>query len=187
VIEEVFGGSRVVVVGIVAKQGDIFTPGILATIKTLTDEVKKIPGIKEENVISLADRKVKFVTATGDAIEVQRLMPEVPKTPEEIAAFKRRVFSNDLYLKSLISEDGRAAAIITDFREWVPTWKDGQGPQATVVQDGPKKAGGGWLSNPEDWNESGRANRGWAGGGAPSRLPMDSGWGTSKSVSPSWM
>jgi len=160
VIEEVFGGSRVVVVGIVAKQGDIFTPGILATIKTLTDEVKKIPGIKEENVISLADRKVKFVTATGDAIEVQRLMPEVPKTPEEIAAFKRRVFSNDLYLKSLISEDGRAAAIITDFREWVPTWKDGQGPQATVVQDGPKKAGGGWLSNPEDWN-----SESWLGGG----------------------
>lgn len=160
VIEEVFGGSRVVVVGIVAKRGDIFTPGILATIKTLTDEVKKIPGIKEENVISLADRKVKFVTATGDAIEVQRLMPEVPKTPEEIAAFKRRIFSNDLYLKSLISEDGRAAAIITDFREWVPTWKDSQGPQATVVQDGPKNAGGGWPSNPEDWN-----SESWLGGG----------------------
>jgi len=160
VIEEVFGGSRVVVVGIVAKQGDIFTPGILATIKTLTDEVKKIPGIKEENVISLADRKVKFVTATGDAIEVQRLMPEVPKTTEEIAAFKHRIFSNDLYLKSLISEDGRAAAIITDFREWVPTWKDSQGPQATVVQDGPKNAGGGWPSNPEDWN-----SESWLGGG----------------------
>ncbi|MBI3607664.1 MAG: MMPL family transporter [Nitrospirae bacterium] len=161
VIEEVFGGSRVVVVGIVAKHGDIFTPEILATIKTLTDEVKKIPGIKEENVISLADRKVKFVTANGDAIEVQRLMPEVPKTPEEIAAFKRRIFSNDLYLKSLISEDGRAAAIITDFREWVPTWQDNQGQQgAAAVQDSPKNAGGAWQSNPEDWN-----SESWLGGG----------------------
>ncbi len=160
VIEEVFGGSRVVVVGIVAKRGDIFTPDILATIKTLTDEVKRIPGIKEENVISLADRKVKFVTAKGDAIEVQRLMPEVPKTAEEIAAFKRRIFSNDLYLKSLISEDGRAAAIITDFREWVPTWQDNQGQQAAAVQDSSKNAGGGWQSNPEDWN-----SESWLGGG----------------------
>src|SRR3990172_8352640 len=105
VIEEVFGGSRVVVVGIVAKQGDIFTPGILATIKTLTDEVKKIPGIKEENVISLADRKGKR---------------------------------------------GR----------WLKTC--GRTP---VV-------GGSAIQ------KIGIANRGWAGGGAPSRLPMDSGWGT---------
>ncbi len=41
VIEEVFGGSRVVVVGVVPKQGDIFTPQHLATIKALTEEVKR--------------------------------------------------------------------------------------------------------------------------------------------------
>ncbi len=152
VIEDVFGGSRVVVVGIVAKQGDIFTPGILATIKTLTDEVKKIPGIKEENVVSLADRKVKFVTATGEAIEVQRLMPEVPRTPEEIAAFRRRVFSNDLYVNSLVSADGRAAAIITDFREWVPTWQENQGGQGTAAAKD-------WPKNVEDW-----ASESWLGG-----------------------
>lgn len=149
VIEDVFGGSRVVVVGIVAKQGDIFTPGILATIKTLTDEIKKIPGIKEENVVSLADRKVKFVTAKGEAIEVQRLMPEVPRTPDEIAAFKRRVFSNDLYVNGLVSADGRAAAIITDFREWVPTWQENQG--ATAAKN--------WPKNVEDW-----ASESWLGG-----------------------
>lgn len=149
VIEDVFGGSRVVVVGIVAKQGDIFTPEILATIKTLTDEIKKIPGIKEENVVSLADRKVKFVTAKGEAIEVQRLMPEVPRTPDEIAAFKRRVFSNDLYVNGLVSADGRAAAIITDFREWVPTWQENQG--ATAAKN--------WPKNVEDW-----ASESWLGG-----------------------
>ncbi len=154
VIEEVFGGSRVVVLGIVPKHGDIFTPEVLATIKTLTDEVKKIPGIKEENVVSLTDRKVKFVTARGDAISVERLMPEVPKTPEEVAAFKRRVFSNDLYLNSLVSVDGRAAAIVTDFREWVPTWQDAQGQAAAAApaQDWPKKS--------EDWN-----SESWLGGG----------------------
>lgn len=162
VIEDVFGGSRVVVVGIVAKRGDVFTPEILATIKTLTDEIKKIPGIKEENVVSLADRKVKFVTATGEAIEVQRLMPEVPRTPEEIAAFRRRVFSNDLYVNSLVSADGRAAAIITDFREWVPTWQENQGShgeqRSSVALDGTAAAKD-WPTKVEDW-----ASESWFGG-----------------------
>ncbi|MEO5657191.1 MAG: MMPL family transporter [Nitrospiria bacterium] len=153
VIEEVFGGSRVVVMGIVPKHGDIFTPSVLTTIKTLTDEVKKIPGIKEENVVSLADRKVKYVTATGDAIDVQRLMPEVPTTPEGIADLKRRVFSNDLYVKSLVSADGRAAAIITDFREWVPTWQENQTTQAaTPATD--------WTKDSNDW-----ASESWFAGG----------------------
>ncbi|MEW6682327.1 MAG: MMPL family transporter [Nitrospirota bacterium] len=150
VIEEVFGGSRVVVVGVVPKQGDVFTPQHLATIKALTEEVKTIPGIKEENVVSLADRKVKFVTADGESIKVERLMPEVPQTAEEAEAFRRRVMSNDLYVNSLVSADGRAAAIITDFREWVPTWKENQQASASP-QD--------WPKNPEDW-----ASESWFGG-----------------------
>lgn len=152
VIEEVFGGSRVVVMGIVPKQGDIFTPEVLTTIKTLTDEVKNIPGIKEENVVSLADRKVKYVSAVGEAIEVQRLMPEVPTTPEGIAELKRRLFSNDLYLNSLVSADGRAAAIITDFREWVPTWQDQPAQSAAPAAD--------WPKDSEDW-----ASESWFSGG----------------------
>jgi predicted RND superfamily exporter protein len=151
VIEEVFGGSRVVVVGVVPKHGDVFTPQHLATIKALTEEVKKIPGIKEENVVSLADRKVKFVTADGESIKVERLMPEVPETMEQAEAFRRRVMSNDLYMNSLVSADGRAAAIITDFREWVPTWQENQQLSATTTQD--------WPKNPEDW-----ASESWFGG-----------------------
>src|SRR5574341_826390 len=151
VIEEVFGGSRVVVVGVVPKHGDVFTPQHLATIKAITEEVKKIPGIKEENVVSLADRKVKFVTADGESIKVERLMPELPETAEQAEAFRRRVMSNDLYVNSLVSADGRAAAIVTDFREWVPTWQDNQQQSAQAVQD--------WPKNPEDW-----ASESWFGG-----------------------
>ncbi|MFZ5874856.1 MAG: efflux RND transporter permease subunit [Nitrospirota bacterium] len=151
VIEEVFGGSRVVVVGVVPKHGDIFTPQHLATLKALTEEVKKIPGIKEENVVSMADRKVKFVTASGESIQVERLMPEVPTTPEQAEAFRRRVMSNDLYVNGLVSADGRAAAIVTDFREWVPTWQENQQQLSASPQD--------WPKNSDDW-----ASESWFGG-----------------------
>src|SRR3990172_7851391 len=119
-IEKTFGGSRVVVIGIEAKNGDIFNPQTLSTIREITEEVKKIPGIKEENVVSISDRKVKHVQSSGQVIEVQKLMESIPRSREESEAFRERVYSNDLYMGSLVSRDGRAAAIITDFREWVP-------------------------------------------------------------------
>lgn len=123
-IEEKFGGSRVVVMGIVRKDGDLFNPESLKKISEMTDDVKKINGIKEENVVSLSDRKVKFVKATPEGIDVTRLMEKVPETAEEAAEFKAKVFSNDLFINSLVSTDGTAAAIITDFRSWIPPPED---------------------------------------------------------------
>jgi hypothetical protein len=120
-IEKTFGGSRVVVIGIEPENGDIFSPGALSAIQQVTEEVKKIPGIKEENVVSIADRKVKYVESRGDTINVERLMEAVPQSSEELTAFRNRVYSNNLYVGSLVSKDGKAASIITDFREWVPS------------------------------------------------------------------
>ncbi len=119
-IEETFGGSRVVVLGIVKKNGDLFNPESLAKIAAITEEVKKIPGIKEENVVSIADRKIKDVRATSVGIEVTRLMEETPRTKEAAAHLKSRVFANDLYVGSLISRDGKAAAVITDYAQGLP-------------------------------------------------------------------
>ena len=126
-IEKTFGGSRVVVIGVESKSGDIFTAEGIAAVHKITEAVKQIPSVKEENVVSITDRKVKHVENRDDTIAVERLMGTLPKTPEELAAFRKRVFSNELYLGGLISRDGRAAAIITDFRDWVPAYESGSG------------------------------------------------------------
>jgi predicted RND superfamily exporter protein len=147
-IEEKFGGSRVVVMGIVAKKGDIFSPEGLKKVAAMTEEVKRINGIKEENLVSLSDRKVKYIKATPEGIEVTRLMEKVPETPEEAAEFKKKVFSNDLFVNSIVSADGSAAAIITDFRSWIPPQEGaysegGQGPGAQGSGDWKKWQKGG--------------------------------------------
>lgn len=119
-IEETFGGSRVVVIGVHNKNGDIFNTATLTKIKQITDEVKLISGIKEENVISIADRKIKHIVGTEGEIDIDQLMPEVPTTPEGLADLKKKVFSNNLLLDGLVSRDGSAAAIVLDFATNVP-------------------------------------------------------------------
>ncbi len=115
-IERRFGGSRVVVIGVVAKEGDIFNPKTLAKIKRITEKVKGVSGIVEENVVSIADRKIKVIKASPTGLEIKRLMEEVPKNQKEMEALRSNIFENDMYVGSLVSADGRAAAIITDFQ-----------------------------------------------------------------------
>ncbi|VAX30772.1 hypothetical protein MNBD_NITROSPIRAE01-192 [hydrothermal vent metagenome] len=130
-IEETFGGSRVVVIGVHSRDGNIFNTESLAKIKAITDEVKLISGIKEENVISIADRKIKYIVGTEGEIDITQLMPEVPTTPEGLAALRKRVFSNELFLDGLVSRDGSSAAIVLDFTQNVPldTFDDSDLPE----------------------------------------------------------
>ncbi len=115
-IEEKFGGSRVVVIGVSVKEGDIFNPDTLGKIKRITEAVKEAPGILEENVISIADRKIKYIKSTADGLDIRRMMPTVPTTPEGLSELRNNVFMNDMYVGSLVSKDGKSAAIVTDFR-----------------------------------------------------------------------
>jgi len=115
-IEDHFGGSRVVVIGVTVKDGDIFNPVTLAKIQRITEAVKQVSGILEENVVSIADRKVKYIKAAGDTIDIRRVMEDIPATPEGLAELRANVFVNDMFISSLVSRDGKSAAIITDFR-----------------------------------------------------------------------
>lgn len=110
-----FGGGAVIVIGVVARQGDIFNPATLGKITRLTKAVQRLPEVAHgPGVLSLAAERVKGLAATADGIDVHTLMPEVPKSPEEIAALRAEVMTDDLYLGSLVSRDGTAAAIIAE-------------------------------------------------------------------------
>lgn len=119
-IEDTFGGSRVVVIGVHNKNGDIFNTKTLTMVKDITDAVKRIPGIKEENVLSISDRKIKYIVGSEGEINISQLMPKVPTDPEGFAALRKRIFSNELFLDGLVSRDATAAAIVLDFAQNVP-------------------------------------------------------------------
>ncbi|MCC7201488.1 MAG: MMPL family transporter [Nitrospirae bacterium] len=126
-IEKQFGGSRVVLIGVASKDGDIFNPADIEKIRKITEEVKTLPGILENNVVSIADRKVKVVKAEGDSLEINSLLDGIEYTPEGMKKLKERVYSNPAFINSLISADGTVAAIILDFRGGDSNWQEKQG------------------------------------------------------------
>ena len=126
-IEKQFGGSRVVLIGVASKNGDIFNPSDIEKIRRITEEVKKIPGILENNVVSITDRKVKYIRVDGDSLEIKGLLDDIKYTPEGMEELKKRVYSNPMFINSLISQDGKVAAIILDFKGGASDWWKKQG------------------------------------------------------------
>jgi predicted RND superfamily exporter protein len=117
VLDEVFGGSNVTVIGIVPKQGDVYQPQVLAKIKRIQEQVELIPHAVRHNILSFAARKVKHIKGGPDGMEVRPMMESVPQTPADIAKLKAAVASMPIYLNTLVSPDGRAAAVVADFKQ----------------------------------------------------------------------
>ena len=116
-LDEVFGGRNLTVIGVVPRNGDIYQPAVLEKIERLQDQIELLPHAVRHNVLSLAARKIKRVSAAEDGMEVRPMMDTVPRTPEEIARLKEDVASMPIYINTLVSPDGRAAAVIADFKQ----------------------------------------------------------------------
>ena len=117
VIDSVFGGRNFVVIGIVPKRGDIYQPAVLAKIRRLQDSLELLPNAIRHNMLSLAARKVKLVSGGAQGMEVTPMLDTVPTTPEGIARLRAAVASMPVYINALVSPDGRAAAVVADFKQ----------------------------------------------------------------------
>jgi predicted RND superfamily exporter protein len=117
VLDSVFGGRNLTVIGVVPKRGDIYQPAVLAKIRRLQDSLELLPNAIRHNVLSLAARKVKLVKGGADGMEVTPMLDTVPTTPEGIARLRAAVASMPVYINALVSPDGRAAAVVADFKQ----------------------------------------------------------------------
>lgn len=117
---EVFGsGGSSVNIALRAKKGDIFSKEILGKLQKMTQEIELWEEVYRALTQSFASRSVKVVRAIGGGeITIKPLMwPEVPDSPEEIEKLKYSLFSDPIYCGTLISRDGTAALITTEFKE----------------------------------------------------------------------
>lgn len=115
-LEQVFGGRNFTIIGVVPKNGDIYQPKVLAKIQNIQSGIENLPEAIRHNVMSVAARKVKDIKANESGLVVKRVMDKVPDTEAEIAALRQSVQSNPFYINSLVSPDGKAAAVIADFK-----------------------------------------------------------------------
>lgn len=108
-VERLFALHKdVIALGVVNDRG-IFNPQTLERIAQITGDILTIPGVVIRDVISLTT--VDNILAEEGRLTVRPAVSEIPQTPEEMAALKRSLLSNFLFVGRLLSEDGTATAI----------------------------------------------------------------------------
>jgi predicted RND superfamily exporter protein len=92
---------------VVLRCENVFTAGTLAKIYDLAEEIRGIQGV--ESVMDPIT--VDLIRSSELGIEIEPAAPGLPQTDDAIDEF-RRTITDSQYLGKLISEDGRAAAIM---------------------------------------------------------------------------
>ncbi|GHV72807.1 antibiotic transporter [Spirochaetia bacterium] len=116
-IDDTFGSSLFVLIGLQRKYGTVFEVDFLQQIKEFGAEIRQIETVDDVNSIMDAD----YITGDADSIIVENLVSDdFSGTPQEIAALKQRLLSWNMYDRSLVSDDFTATQI------YVPLLIDGE-------------------------------------------------------------
>ncbi|AEF85794.1 putative membrane protein [Treponema primitia ZAS-2] len=108
-IDDTFGGSSFILIGLERKYGDIFDAGFLSRIRDFNNWVEAITIVGDVNSIVSS----KYIAGVGDSIVVEKLVgDDFTGTSAEIAELKRRILSWDMYRHSLVSDDFAATQIL---------------------------------------------------------------------------
>jgi predicted RND superfamily exporter protein len=106
-LKAVFGDKADLLIGIEAD--DIFTPGTLRKVAELSERLKAVDGVIEDEIVSLS--AVNNIAGSEWGLDVGPVVSDVPETPEAIARLKAAVRANALLNGKLVSEDGRLTLI----------------------------------------------------------------------------
>jgi predicted RND superfamily exporter protein len=83
--------------------------------RRVTDRIVHLTGVRR--VTSLVDvTSFRYVPAE-DWVEVRPFIEEIPTDPQALAELRRRALADPVYRRTLVSEDGRAAALNVSFRK----------------------------------------------------------------------
>lgn len=107
-----FGDDQVYVIAM--ETSDVFTREHLEALRRVSDRVSRLDGVR--SVKSLVKVTSFGYSRETQAIEVRPLIEEIPRDPSALAALRIRATRDPLYRATLVSEDGRAAALNVGFR-----------------------------------------------------------------------
>ncbi len=115
-MSDLFGGEAIAVMGIVANQGDIFTPSTLGKIYRITQGLRSTPGVIETSLFSIAAPYVKAVVAGADnMMDIHPLMDGPITTAEQIQQLRDTIRKDKMFHGNLVSADDTATVIVAEF------------------------------------------------------------------------
>ncbi len=115
-----FGGANRVLVALIAKEGDIFTPKFFDALKQATDDVFFIEGVDRTRVTSIFTPNVRFTEVVEDGIAGGNVVPDdYENTPEGLARVKENIIKAGI-VGRLVANDFSGALISAQLLEFNP-------------------------------------------------------------------
>lgn len=108
-VEKTFGlYEDTIVLGIVNENG-LLNRETLERVHRITTEIVQLKGVAARDVASLVT--VDNVAVEGGTLRASPLMPEPPRSAEEIARLREALLGNPLFINRIISADAKTTAI----------------------------------------------------------------------------
>lgn len=107
-----FGDDEVYVVAIECEE--VFEVGCLDLLDRLSTKIAQLPEVR--SISSLMDVTSFRYVKEEDWVEVRPFIEDVPSDPDELSDLRRRALADPVYVRSIVSEDARTAAININFQ-----------------------------------------------------------------------
>ncbi len=115
-----FGGADRIVLALMARDGDMFTPAFMAALRHATDAVFFLPGVDRTQVFSIVTPNVRFVEIVEDGIAGGNVLPP-DFAPDEVGfrRLRENIVKADL-VGRLVANDLSGAIVAARLQEFDP-------------------------------------------------------------------
>ena len=115
-----FGGANRVLIALMSRKGDMFTPEFFDTLEKATDDVFFIPGVDRAQVTSIFTPNVRFTEVVEDGIAGGNVVPaDFQPTTEGLDKVRRNILKAGI-VGRLVANDFRGAIISAQLLEIDP-------------------------------------------------------------------
>ena len=118
-MNEIFPSKEIILVAVESRRGTVFKPEIIKKVYQLTREFENIKDLYK--VISPTN--VDIIEASPEGMEIHPILRKIPKTPEEIQEFMKKLNDSPLASGNLVSKDKRALGIMLMLKKDADTKK----------------------------------------------------------------
>jgi uncharacterized protein len=131
--QEQFGGANRVVIALVARDGNMFSPEFFRTLKAATDETFYVPGVDRSQVTSIFTPNVRYLEVVEEGLIGSNVIPaDFVPTPEGLQAVRENIIKSGR-VGQLVANDFSGAIIVASLLEIDP--QTGQRLNYTKVAD----------------------------------------------------
>ncbi len=118
--QDQFGGANRVVIALMARDGDIFSPEFFTALREATDEVFYLPGVDRAQVQSLFTPNVRYIEVVEDGFSGGNVIPaDFTPTPENFARVRENIIKSGK-VGQLVANDFSGAIISAQLLEVDP-------------------------------------------------------------------